>query len=150
MKNYLSERAGCLYRDTAGSWNVLDTLSNVIICNHLSATSRFCHVLNPSMGFDEILQVLQNFMRFHGALWRSMRFDEVSWCSCELKYTHWCQQRSNLLHSSLHKYWSTNILNIETKVLYNFALQSLPISCRFILGHVTNQVISTKVREISR
>jgi hypothetical protein len=65
MKNYLSDRASCLYRDTAGFWNVLDTLSNVIICNHLSATGRFCHVLKSSIGFHE---VLQNFMRFYEIL----------------------------------------------------------------------------------
>jgi hypothetical protein len=54
MRSYLSERAGCLYRQTAGSWNVLDTLGDVIICNHLSATRRFCHVPEPSMGFHEV------------------------------------------------------------------------------------------------
>jgi hypothetical protein len=54
MKSYLSERAGCIYRQTAGSWNVLDTLSDVIICNHLSATRRFCHVPEPSMGFHDV------------------------------------------------------------------------------------------------
>jgi hypothetical protein len=32
MRSYLSGRAGYLYRQTAGSWNVLDTMSNVIIC----------------------------------------------------------------------------------------------------------------------
>jgi hypothetical protein len=37
MKSYLSGRAGCLYRQTAGFWNVLDILGNVIIHNHLSA-----------------------------------------------------------------------------------------------------------------
>jgi hypothetical protein len=26
MRSYLSERAGCLYKQTDGSWNVLDTL----------------------------------------------------------------------------------------------------------------------------
>jgi hypothetical protein len=41
MRSYLSGRAGCLYRQAAGSWNVLDTLGDVIICNHLSATRRF-------------------------------------------------------------------------------------------------------------
>jgi hypothetical protein len=61
----LSEwRAGCLYRQTAGSWNVLDTLSDVIICNHLSATRRFRYVPEPSMGFYEVP-------------WDSMRFREI-------------------------------------------------------------------------
>jgi hypothetical protein len=55
MRSYLSERAGCLYRQTASFWNVLDTLSNVIIYNHLSATRRFRHVPEPSMGFHEVL-----------------------------------------------------------------------------------------------
>jgi hypothetical protein len=64
MKSYLSERAGYLYRQAAGSWNVLDTLSDVIICNHLSATRRFCYVPEPSMGFHEVL-------------WDSMRFYDV-------------------------------------------------------------------------
>jgi hypothetical protein len=63
MGSYLSERAGCLYRQTAGSWNVLDTLNDVIICNHLSATRRFRHVPEPSMGFHE---VLWNSMEFCG------------------------------------------------------------------------------------
>jgi hypothetical protein len=71
MRNYLSERAGCLYRQAAGSWNVLDTLSDVIICNHLLVTRRFRHVPEPSMGLHE---VLCDFMRFHGIPWRSMRF----------------------------------------------------------------------------
>jgi hypothetical protein len=65
MKSYLSGRAGCLHRQTAGFWNVLDTLSNVIICNHLSATRRFCHVPESFIGFHE---VLQGPMRFHGIL----------------------------------------------------------------------------------
>jgi hypothetical protein len=65
MKNYLSRRAGCLYRQTAGFWNVLDTLSNVIMCNHLSATRRFHHVPEPSIGFHE---VLQSSVRFHEVL----------------------------------------------------------------------------------
>jgi hypothetical protein len=30
-------------------------LSDVIICNQLSATRRFCHVPEPSMGFHEVL-----------------------------------------------------------------------------------------------
>jgi hypothetical protein len=64
MKNYLSGRAGCLHRQAAGSWNVLDTLSNVIICNHLSATRRFRHVPEPSV-------------RFHEIPWDSMEFHEV-------------------------------------------------------------------------
>jgi hypothetical protein len=55
MKSYLSERAGCLYRQTAGPWNVLNTLGDVIICNHLSATRRVCHVPEPSMEFHEVL-----------------------------------------------------------------------------------------------
>jgi hypothetical protein len=62
MRSYLSERAGCLYRQAAGSWNVLDTLGDVIICNHLSATRRFRHVPEPSMRFCE---VLQGSMRFY-------------------------------------------------------------------------------------
>jgi hypothetical protein len=74
MKSYLSGRAGCLYRQAAGSWNVLDTLSDVIICNHLSATRRFCYVPEPSMGFHE---VLWDSMRFRGILWGSMRFYDV-------------------------------------------------------------------------
>jgi hypothetical protein len=64
MKSYLSGRAGCLYRQAAGSWNILDTLSDVIICNHLSATRRFRHVPELSMGFHEVL-------------WNSMRFYDV-------------------------------------------------------------------------
>jgi hypothetical protein len=40
-------------------------LSDVIICNHLSATRRFCHV--P-----------ESFIRFHEVLWDSMRFCEIS------------------------------------------------------------------------
>jgi hypothetical protein len=63
MRSYLSEKAGCLYRQTAGSWNVLDTLGDVIICNHLSASRRFRHVSEPSMRFHE---VLQGSVRFHG------------------------------------------------------------------------------------
>jgi hypothetical protein len=47
MKSYLSRRAGCLYRQAASSWNVLDTLDDVIIGNHLSATRRFRHVPEP-------------------------------------------------------------------------------------------------------
>jgi hypothetical protein len=54
MRSYLSGRAGCLYRQAASSWNILDTLGDVIICNHLSATRRFCHVPEPSMGFHEV------------------------------------------------------------------------------------------------
>jgi hypothetical protein len=56
MKSYLSGRAGCLYRQAAGSWNVLDTLGDVIIGNHLSATRRFRYVPEPSMRFHEVLQ----------------------------------------------------------------------------------------------
>jgi hypothetical protein len=74
MKSYLSGRAGCLYRQAAGSWNVLDTLGDVIICNHLSATRRFRHVPEPSMRFHE---VLWDSMRFHGIPWSSMRFYDV-------------------------------------------------------------------------
>jgi hypothetical protein len=33
----VTRRAGCLCRQTAGSWNVLDTLAFVIICHHLSS-----------------------------------------------------------------------------------------------------------------
>jgi hypothetical protein len=46
--------AGCLYRQAAGFWNVLDTLGDVIIGNHLSATRRFYHVPEPFMRFREI------------------------------------------------------------------------------------------------
>jgi hypothetical protein len=63
MKSYLSGRASCLYRQTAGSWNVLDTLSNVIIGNHLSASRKFCHVPEPFMEFHE---ALKGSVRFHG------------------------------------------------------------------------------------
>jgi hypothetical protein len=41
MESYLSRRAGCLYRQAASSWNVLDTLAYVMICNHWSATDRY-------------------------------------------------------------------------------------------------------------
>jgi hypothetical protein len=44
-KSYLSEKADCLYRQTAGSWNGVATLGGVIICDHVSATRRFCYVL---------------------------------------------------------------------------------------------------------
>jgi hypothetical protein len=71
MRSYLSGRAGWLYRQAAGSWNVLDTLSNVIICNHLLASRRFCHVPEPSMGFHGIPW---DSMGFHEVLWDSMRF----------------------------------------------------------------------------
>jgi hypothetical protein len=64
MKSYLTGRAGCIYRQAAGSWKVLDTLGDVINGNHLSATRRFCHVPEPSM-------------RFHEVLWDSMRFYDV-------------------------------------------------------------------------
>jgi hypothetical protein len=74
MKSYLSRRAGCLYRQAAGSWNVLDTLGEVIIGNHLSATRRFRHVPEPSMRFHE---VLQGSVGFHEVPWDSMRFHEV-------------------------------------------------------------------------
>jgi hypothetical protein len=77
MKSYLSGRVGCLYRQTAGSWDVLDTLSNVI-CNHLLASRKFRHVPEPSMGFHE---VLQSSVRFHEVPWDSMRFHEVLWDS---------------------------------------------------------------------
>jgi hypothetical protein len=75
MRSYLSERAGCLYRQTASSRNVLDTLGDVIICNHLSATRRFCQVPEPSMRFHE---VPWDSMRFHEVLWDSTGFHEVS------------------------------------------------------------------------
>jgi hypothetical protein len=55
MKSYPSGRAGCLYRQTAGSCNVLNTFGDVITYNHLSATRRFHHVLEPSMKFHGIL-----------------------------------------------------------------------------------------------
>jgi hypothetical protein len=74
MRSYLSERAGYLYRQTAGSWNVLDTLSNVILCNHLSASRKFRYVPEPSMGFHE---ALHGSMRFHEVSWDSMRFCEI-------------------------------------------------------------------------
>jgi hypothetical protein len=94
MRSYLSGRAGCLYRQAAGSWNVLDTLGDVIICNHLSATRRFRHVPEPSMGFHEVPWGSMRFrgipwasvgfhelpsdsMRFHGIPWSSMRFYDV-------------------------------------------------------------------------
>jgi hypothetical protein len=80
MRSYLSERAGCLYRQTAGSGNVLDTLSDVIICNHWSATQRFCHVPEPSMGFHE---VLWDSMMFYEVPWDSMMFHEIPWDSME-------------------------------------------------------------------
>jgi hypothetical protein len=75
MRSYLSGRAGCLYRQAAGSWNVLDTLGDVIVCNHLSATRKFRHVPESSMGFHE---VPWDSMRFHGIPWSSMRFYDVS------------------------------------------------------------------------
>jgi hypothetical protein len=62
MRSYLSGRADCLYKQTASFWNVLDTLSDVIIGNHLSASRRFHHVPEPSMRFHE---VLQDSVRFH-------------------------------------------------------------------------------------
>jgi hypothetical protein len=74
MKSYLSGRAGCLYRQAAGSWNVLDTLGNIIIGNHLSATRRFRHVPEPFLGFHEVLQCS---VRFHGIPWGSMGFHGV-------------------------------------------------------------------------
>jgi hypothetical protein len=96
MRSYLSGRADCLYRQTVGSWNVLDTLSDVIICNQLSATRRFCHVPEPSIGFHEVPwdsmrfceipwgsvgfhEILWNSMRFHEVLWDSMRFHGIPW-----------------------------------------------------------------------
>jgi hypothetical protein len=54
IKSYLSERAGCFDRQTAGSWNVLDTLSNVFICNQLLSTRRFFHVPGSSMSFLDV------------------------------------------------------------------------------------------------
>jgi hypothetical protein len=74
MRSYLSRRPGCLFRQTADSWNILDTLGNVIICNHLAATRRFYHVSEPSMGFCE---VLQGSVRFHEVPWNSMTFHDV-------------------------------------------------------------------------
>jgi hypothetical protein len=74
MRSYLSGRAGCLYRQAAGSWNVLDTLGDVIICNHLSATRRFRHVPEPFMRFHE---VPWDSMRFRGILRGSVGFHEV-------------------------------------------------------------------------
>jgi hypothetical protein len=70
MKSYLSERAGCLYRQAAGSWNVLDTLGDVIICNHLSAIRRFRHVLEPSMGFQNLSVTTQ--ARQEIRIWRGL------------------------------------------------------------------------------
>jgi hypothetical protein len=70
MRSYLSGRAGCLYRQAAGSWNVLDTMGDVII----SATRRFCHVPEPFMGFHE---VPWDSMEFHEIPWSSMRFYDV-------------------------------------------------------------------------
>jgi hypothetical protein len=58
MRSYLSGRAGFLYRQTASFWNVLDTLGDVIISNHLSAARRFHHVPEPFIGFHEVLRVL--------------------------------------------------------------------------------------------
>jgi hypothetical protein len=86
MSYNLSRWAGCLYRQTADSWNVLDTLGNVIVCNHLAATRRFHHVPEPSMGFRE---VLQGSMRFYEALWGSMGFHEVPWGSAEFCKVSW-------------------------------------------------------------
>jgi hypothetical protein len=74
MRSYLSGRAGCLYTQTAGSWNVLGTLSNVIICNHLSATRRFYHVPEPSMRFQNLPW---DSKTFHGIPKPSMEFHEV-------------------------------------------------------------------------
>jgi hypothetical protein len=74
MRSYLSGRADCLYRQTAGSWDVLDTLSDVIICNHLSATRKFRHVPEPPMGFHEVLQDSVRFHEFYEVPWDSMRF----------------------------------------------------------------------------
>jgi hypothetical protein len=71
MKSYLSGRAGCLYRQAAGSWNILDTLGDVIIGNHLSATRRFRHVPESSMRFHE---VPWDFMRPHDVPWDFMGF----------------------------------------------------------------------------
>jgi hypothetical protein len=125
MRSYLSGRAGCLYRQTAGSWNVLDTLSNFIICNHLSAIRRFRHVPESSMRFHGVLwdpmrfhEVPWDSMRFHEVLWDSMEFHEILWCYCEPKCTHWGQQRSNLLHwdSSLAGILLTQWLQRKTSV----------------------------------
>jgi hypothetical protein len=73
MKSYLSG-TDCFYRQAAGSWNVLVTLGDVMIGNHLSATRRMCHVPEPSMGFHE---VQWDFMMFHEVPWDFMRFHEV-------------------------------------------------------------------------
>jgi hypothetical protein len=35
MKNYLNRRAGCLYGQTVGSWNILDTLVYVIMSDNM-------------------------------------------------------------------------------------------------------------------
>jgi hypothetical protein len=67
----------CLSRK-AGSGNVLDTLGDVIIGNHLSATRRFRNVLEPSM---RLYEVLQGSVRFHGIPWDSMRFRGIPWSS---------------------------------------------------------------------
>jgi hypothetical protein len=71
MRSYLYGRAGCLNKHTASSWNVLDTLSNVIICNNLSATRRFRYVPGPSMRFHEVLWDCMRFCRIPSG---SMRF----------------------------------------------------------------------------
>jgi hypothetical protein len=62
----------CLRCYTAGSWDVLDTLGDVIICNHLSATRKFCHVPEPSMGFHEVLQDSVGFHGFYEVPWDSI------------------------------------------------------------------------------
>jgi hypothetical protein len=81
IKSYLSRRAGCLYRQTASSWNILDTFSNVvnpfsdvivIICQQPEDSTMFQNLPRGSMGFREVLQgsvrfyeVPQGFTRFH-------------------------------------------------------------------------------------
>jgi hypothetical protein len=74
MKSYLSRRASCFYRQTASFWNGLDTLGNVMICNYLSATRRFHHFPESSMGFYE---VLQGSVRFYEVPRDSMRFHKI-------------------------------------------------------------------------
>jgi hypothetical protein len=90
MRSYLSGRAGRFYKQAAGSWNVLDTLGDAIICNHLSATRRFRYVPEPSMGFHE---VLQSSVRFHEISWDSMRFYDVLWNSMTFHWIPWIFMR---------------------------------------------------------
>jgi hypothetical protein len=74
MGSYLSERAGCLYRQTAGSWNVLDTLNDVIICQQLEDSAMFQNLPWDSMKFCGIPW---SSVGFHEVLWDSMGFLEV-------------------------------------------------------------------------